>query len=544
MIKTIMDTAFFKITDTENQRDEIEKAAAFIRAGEVVAMPTETVYGLAANAFDPKAVEKIFEAKGRPQDNPLIVHIADAEEIYKIAEDVPQTAIALFEKFAPGPLTVILKKKDVIPDAVSAGLPTVAIRQPSHPVAQALIRAAGVPLAAPSANISGFPSPTNAIDVYDDMNGRISAILDGGSCDFGIESTVVTLAADPPRLLRPGVITVEELQSVLGDVDVDEAVLNPLKKGETAASPGMKYKHYAPKAKIYIVEGDFETYLAYLKAHKDEADYALVFEEEASRTPLPTVTMGSISDPFSQTKRLFDALRELDKKGAKTVFARSPSKEGVGLGICNRLYRAAGFHFLNENIARGKILGVCGLSGAGKSHVCRILEEKGAVILDTDRIAREITLPGSPVLKTLAENFGRDILHTDGSLNRRLLASRAFGSREKSERLSAITHPEIIKITLERAKEIIKDGKTAVIDAPLLFSAGLDKLCDQTIKVFAPEEVRLRRIISRDDVSEEEAKKRMSAQNEEDKLSEKADIIIKNYPPYDPLDQINKLHLL
>lgn len=542
--ETMMETAFFKITDVRRQSDEIETAAALLRAGEVVAMPTETVYGLAANAFDAAAVAKIFAAKGRPQDNPLIVHISDTEDLYKIARDVPPEAIALFERFAPGPLTVILKKQDAIPDAVSAGLPTVAVRQPSHPVARALIKAAGVPLAAPSANLSGFPSPTNALDVFDDLNGRIAAILDGGPCDFGIESTVVTLASDPPRLLRPGVITVEELKSVLGTVAVDAAVLNPLKEGETAASPGMKYRHYAPKAKIYIVEGDFETFLSYLKNHEGEADFALVFEEEAALTPLPSVTMGKRDDPFSQTRRLFDALRELDKNGAKTVFARSPSKEGVGLGVCNRLYRAAGFHFLRDGREKGRILGVCGLSGAGKSYVCSILEEKGAVIIDTDQIARALTRPGAPVLTRLSQTFGADIINEDGSLNRRLLAERAFETKEKSALLSAITHPEIIEITRERAKEIVNGGKTAVIDAPLLFSAGLDKICDQTIKVTAPEEIRRRRITDRDRLSEEEAEKRMSVQSTEDVLSEKADMIIKNYPPYDPLDQINALHLL
>ena len=307
-----MNTLFFKITDPNIQTSEIERAAGLIKAGEVVAMPTETVYGLAANAFDPAAVRKIFAAKGRPQDNPLIVHIAEVEDLYALAADVPEAALELFRTFAPGPLTVILPKKETVPDEVSAGLPTVAVRMPSHPVARALIRAAGVPLAAPSANLSGFPSPTNAEDVSDDMTGRVACILDGGPCGFGIESTVVTLASTPPRLLRPGVVTVEDLERVLGHVDVDEAVLSPLKAGKQAASPGMKYRHYAPNASITVVKGTLPDFLLRLEAEPDRFDHTLVFEEDLPFVSLPAVTMGKRSDPLTQTPRLFDALRELD----------------------------------------------------------------------------------------------------------------------------------------------------------------------------------------------------------------------------------------
>ena len=222
--------------------NEIEKAADIIKNGGLVAMPTETVYGLAANALDGKAVAKIFKAKGRPMDNPLIVHISDISQIYPLVREFPEKARILAEKFWAGPLTIILPKSDIIPDEVSAGLDTVAIRFPSNKIAQALI-SKSMPLAAPSANLSGSPSPTNARHVFDDMNGRIDAIIDGGECEVGVESTVITLATDTPRLLRPGGITVEQLREAIGDVIIDDAVLNPLKSGEKAASPGMKYKH-------------------------------------------------------------------------------------------------------------------------------------------------------------------------------------------------------------------------------------------------------------------------------------------------------------
>ncbi len=535
-----MNTEVYVITDPAAQAEEIGRAAALLRDGEVVAMPTETVYGLAANALDPSAVKKIFEAKGRPQDNPLIVHLASPEELGTVAEEIPPEAYALLRRFSPGPLTLVLKKKDVIPDEVSAGLPTVAVRIPSHPTANALIRAAGVPLAAPSANLSGFPSPTNADDVRDDMTGRVAAILDGGPCDCGIESTVVSLAVSPPRLLRPGVVTAEQLRVFLPDLVIDDAVLHPLKAGAAAASPGMKYRHYAPKANIYIVRGDRDAFFAYVNAHEAQADHLLVFEEDLPFCRLPAVTMGRYDTPLSQTGRLFSALRELDRRGAKTVFAREPEKTGVGLGVCNRLYRAAGFRFLNE---KPGIIGVCGQTGAGKSTVCALLAQRGAEIIDTDKIAREVVMPGSPVLTALAEEFGEDILLPDGSLNRRKLAERAFRTPESAKKLSAATHPAICKIALERAQQANAAGKTAVIDAPLLFSAGLDRHCDVTLKVTAPEAERIRRITLRDGITEADAKKRVAAQAEEDRLSDAATHIIKNYPPYDAAAQLEALLL-
>lgn len=331
----------------ELNTEALEKAGEILRAGEVVAIPTETVYGLAANAYDGNAVSKIFKAKGRPQDNPLIVHIAKVETLSDLVAEVPKAAKKLAAAFWPGPLTMILPKSEKIPDAVSAGLPTVAVRMPSHPVAHAVIEAAGVPLAAPSANLSGSPSPTNAKYVLDDMHDKIPLILDGGSSAVGVESTVITLATARPRVLRPGGITVEQLRALLGEVDVDDAVLHKLAEGVRAASPGMKYKHYAPRADITIVKGRFEEFRRFVETKEKDA-FVLCFAGEEKYFPY-AVTYGREDDGLSQANRLFDALRELDEQGANTVYARCPALSGVGLAVYNRLIRAAGFKIVEAN---------------------------------------------------------------------------------------------------------------------------------------------------------------------------------------------------
>lgn len=331
----------------ELNTEAIKKAGELLRAGEVVAIPTETVYGLAANAYDGNAVSKIFKAKGRPQDNPLIVHIAKVETLSDLVAEVPKAAKKLAAAFWPGPLTMILPKSEKIPDAVSAGLPTVAVRMPSHPVAHAVIEAAGVPLAAPSANLSGSPSPTNAKYVLEDMHDRIPLILDGGSSAVGVESTVITLATARPRVLRPGGITVEQLRALLGEVDVDDAVLHKLAEGVRAASPGMKYKHYAPRADITIVKGSFAEFRRFVETKEKDA-FVLCFAGE-EKNFLHAVTYGREDDGLSQANRLFDALRELDEQGANTVYARCPALSGVGLAVYNRLIRAAGFKIVEAN---------------------------------------------------------------------------------------------------------------------------------------------------------------------------------------------------
>ena len=323
--------------------EDIERAGNLLRAGGLVGIPTETVYGLAANGLDNEAVKRIFEAKGRPADNPLIVHIARFEQIYELVQKVPPEAEKLAQAYWPGPLTMILPKSPKIPPAVSAGLPTVAVRFPSHPVARKVIDAAGVPLAAPSANTSGLPSPTTAEHVMRDMRGKIDAIVDGGPCQVGVESTVITLATPVPRLLRPGGITLEMLRDTLGRVDMDDAVIHPMKEGEKAASPGMKYKHYSPRANVRILKGSQAAFVDYVNKHADGDTVVLCYNEEKACLHARCISVGDSQDAGAHAHRLFAALRTCDDMGARQVLAHCPGQEGVELAVYNRLIRAAGF---------------------------------------------------------------------------------------------------------------------------------------------------------------------------------------------------------
>lgn len=322
---------------------ELAAAAEVLRRGGLVGIPTETVYGLAANALSPAAARSIFAAKGRPADNPLIVHIADVSEMPPLVREVPEEARKLAEAFWPGPLTIILPKSELVPRETSGGLNTVAVRMPAHPVARRIISLCGLPLAAPSANTSGGPSPTTARHVMEDLRGRIDAVVDGGECRVGVESTVITLCTPVPRILRPGGVTPSMLERVLGRVEVDDAVLHRLPEGEAAASPGMKYTHYSPGASVILLEGPLEKYIDYVNQRAAPGVFALCFEGEEAPLLCPAVTYGRESDGPSQAQGLFSALRRLDGLGAATVYARCPRQSGVELAVYNRLIRAAGF---------------------------------------------------------------------------------------------------------------------------------------------------------------------------------------------------------
>lgn len=327
----------------------IEQAGALLRAGEVVGIPTETVYGLAANALDPAAVSHIFEAKGRPQDNPLIVHIADWNSIASIASEIPPQAEALAKAFWPGPLTMILPKRDEIPMVTSGGLNTVGIRFPSHPMAQAIIRAAGVPLAAPSANLSGRPSTTTAQHVMEDLDGKIAAVVDGGACSVGVESTVVSLCGERPRLLRPGGISLEQLREVLGEVDVDRALREKIDDTEKVSAPGMKYRHYAPKAPVTVVFGTPKESADYIYAQLGENCGVLCFDDcaEQFRGKAVVETFGPSDDEAEQAREVFDALRRFDETDCTEIYAQCPPSAGIGLAVANRIKKAAGFHIID-----------------------------------------------------------------------------------------------------------------------------------------------------------------------------------------------------
>lgn len=324
---------------------QLEIAAKMIREGKIVGIPTETVYGLGADASDEEAVRMIFEAKGRPADNPLIVHLADFSDAERYTSHIPELAYKLAKRFCPGPLTMVLPKNDNIPMITSGGLETVGIRIPSHPVMRRLIELADRPIAAPSANKSGYPSPTSADHVMRDMNGKITAVIDGGQSEFGVESTVIAIESENlVRILRPGCVTREMLLEVCDEVIVDHAILHELESGAKAASPGMKYKHYSPKADIIMVEASLDDFTDYVKNHCGDGVYSLIFDGDEIDFPYNNLTYGADSE--SQAHLLFQRLRELDDIGAEKVYVRAPVTEGVGLAVYNRLIRAAGFEVI------------------------------------------------------------------------------------------------------------------------------------------------------------------------------------------------------
>ena len=328
-----------------------ETAAEIIKNGGLVAIPTETVYGLGANGLDPQSVAKIFEAKGRPQDNPLILHVSETTEIENFCHSIPDSAYRLAERFWPGPLTMVLPARDTVPKCTTAGLPTVAVRCPDNAVTREIIRLSGCPIAAPSANISGKPSTTTAEHVMHDHDGKIDAVVDGGPCRVGLESTIVDLTEDRPRLLRPGGITPEQLLDVLGDLVVDKAVTAQIDKDAVVKAPGMKYRHYAPDCQVVIVSGSREKAAAYIHAHYESGDRVLCFEEEL---PLyedcDPLSYGRESDVDTLSAGLFAALRVLDDPNIQMVFARCPVGGGVAYAVQNRLKKAAAFHIIDAEV--------------------------------------------------------------------------------------------------------------------------------------------------------------------------------------------------
>ncbi len=331
--------------------DDAQKAADILHSGGLVGIPTETVYGLGADGLNPTAVAHIFQAKGRPQDNPLILHIPEASWLSRYCTDIPAAAWTLAERFWPGPMTMILPRRPMVPDVVTAGLDTVGMRCPQHPLCREIIRLADRPVAAPSGNTSGRPSPTTAQHMMEDMNGKIDAIVDGGPCSVGVESTIIDLTCEPPRLLRPGGITLEQLRSVLGTVDVDPAVTRLLGAGEKPKAPGMKYRHYAPKAPVTVVTGDPARAAAYMAEHAGAEDGIICFDEFlplfAQGTARPVMDLGPAGDKAEQARHIFDALRAFDHTHVTAIWAQCPDTEGIGLAIANRLNKAAGFHIIS-----------------------------------------------------------------------------------------------------------------------------------------------------------------------------------------------------
>ena len=347
-----METIVSKITHTSEDNEIIEKAGKIIRKGGLVAFPTETVYGLGGDALNPEASGKIYAAKGRPSDNPLIIHICKLEDIAKVVLDFPEKARRLAQEFWPGPLTMVLPKADVVPKQTTGGLDTVAVRMPVDPTALAFIEAAGGYVAAPSANVSGRPSPTEAKYVIEDMAGRIEMILDDGDVEIGIESTIVDLTGEVPILLRPGFITHQMLESVLGPVEIDRTILDwdCLDKPK---APGMKYKHYAPKGELTIVEGEDDAVLAKINRlsaedkGRNEKVGIIATDETMGRYYAHSIkSVGMRNDEVSIARNLYRILREFDDEGITVIYSESFAKGGIGQAIMNRLLKAAGHNIL------------------------------------------------------------------------------------------------------------------------------------------------------------------------------------------------------
>lgn len=337
-----MKTEIIRTDGINIEKNDLKRAARFIKDGKLVIFPTETVYGLGGNALISDAAKSIYAAKGRPSDNPLIIHIAapDDAERYAFTGEIYKK---LAKAFMPGPLTVIMPKRECIPRSVTGGLETVAVRCPSHPIAHSLIKEAGVPIAAPSANISGRPSPTNAKYVIEDMLGRVDMIIDGGDCEIGLESTIVMVNGSSLTLLRPGAVTYDALTCVCPDVKIAPAVLEQLSENEKPLSPGMKYKHYAPEAPFVLLEGDDDKVLQFIISEQTKNRCAvLCYDEELPMLDKAlSVSIGKRQDLASHANHLFTALRDADKLGANIIYGHMPTKEGLGLALYNRMIRAA-----------------------------------------------------------------------------------------------------------------------------------------------------------------------------------------------------------
>ena len=524
-----MQTIYYDLRNIKGQQREVEEkisaAAKILREGGLVGIPTETVYGLGANGLDSEAVKRIFKAKGRPQDNPLILHLSGVQWLPRYCADIPPIAYVLARKFWPGPLTMILKRKPIVPDETTAGLDTVGVRCPNHPVTLSIIREAGVPIAAPSANASGRPSCTSAQDVLEDMNGKIEGVVDGGSCSVGVESTILDLTVTPPRLLRPGGLSLEALEQLIGHIDVDAAVTRSMKEGEQPRAPGMKYRHYAPKAPVTVVTGAPKASTQEIAARVHAGDGVICFDEFAHLFQEQTVQcIGHSSDKLTQAQRVFEALRSFDNSEVKEIYAQCPDEHGLGLAVGNRLKKAAGFHVIEADRMR-VVLGITGCTGAGKSTALEVIEELGGVVIDCDKVYHQMLAEDESMRNAINAAFP-GVFQPDGKLNRQKLGQEVFARKDRLEKLNQIVYtylpPEV-----ERQVAAM-DGDLFAIDAINLLESGLDRLCDRTIAVTAPTELRVRRIMARDNITEQYARLRISAQNSDEYYRNKCDCELNN----------------
>lgn len=506
----------------ESDPNAVRDVAAILRRGGLLGIPTETVYGLGADALNEDAVSRIFLAKGRPQDNPLIIHVPDASWLERYCRDVPPAAYRLAERFWPGPLTMILPRRDIVPLQTTGGLETVGVRCPNHPVTLAIIEAAGVPIAAPSGNTSGRPSPTTAAHMIEDMDGRIDGIVDGGPCTVGVESTIIDLTVTPPRLLRPGGLPLESLRQVLGEVAVDKAVTGLLAAGERPRAPGMKYRHYAPHAPVTVVTGAPERSARRIQGLLSDTAGVICFDEYAPLFPGHIIhKLGPAADKSAQARHVFDALRTFDGTDVTEIFAQCPDDGGLGLAVANRLKKAAGFHLIDAD--RPLIVGLTGGTGAGKTSALAALEDLGGTVLDCDAVYHQMLRTDPALREAITAAFG-PVFCPDGSLDRQKLGTLVFSDHAALDRLNTIVYEYLPPELLRRAQ-----GHTLVgLDAISLMESGLGRLCACTVAVLAPAEDRVRRIMARDGISEDYARLRISAQQPDAFYRERCSHILEN----------------
>ncbi len=506
----------------ESDPNAVRDAAAILRRGGLLGIPTETVYGLGADALNEDAVSRIFLAKGRPQDNPLIIHVPDASWLERYCRSVPPAAYQLAERFWPGPLTMILPRRDIVPLQTTGGLETVGVRCPNHPVTLAIIEAAGVPIAAPSGNTSGRPSPTTAAHMIEDMDGRIDGIVDGGPCTVGVESTIIDLTVTPPRLLRPGGLPLESLRQVLGEVAVDKAVTGLLAAGERPRAPGMKYRHYAPHAPVTVVTGEPERSARRIQGLLSDTAGVICFDEYAPLFPGHIIhKLGPAADKSAQARHVFDALRTFDGTDVTEIFAQCPDDGGLGLAVANRLKKAAGFHLIDAD--HPLIVGLTGGTGAGKTSALAALEDLGGTVLDCDAVYHQMLRTDPALREAITAAFG-PVFCPDGSLDRQKLGTLVFSDHAALDRLNAIVYEYLPPELMRRAA-----GQSLVgLDAINLVESGLDRLCACTVAVLAPAEDRVRRIMARDGISEDYARLRISAQPSDAFYRERCSHILEN----------------
>ena len=488
-----MQTIYYDLRDTKGQQKEIEDkisaAAKILREGGLVGIPTETVYGLGADGSNPAAVRRIFEVKGRPQDNPLILHVTGAQWLPRYCADIPPVAYTLARKFWPGPLTMILKRQPTVPNETTAGLDTVGVRCPNHPVTLAIIREAGMAIAAPSANTSGRPSCTTAQDVLEDVGGRVDMVIDGGPCSVGVESTVLDLTREPPRLLRPGGLPVEDIERLIGHVDVDRAVAASLRADERPGAPGMKYRHYAPKAPVTVVTGAPMNSARKIAERAGPDSGILCFDEYAHLFTQQVVhTLGPCSDKQVQAQRVFESLRRFDSSDADS-----------------------------QRI----ILGVTGGTGAGKSSALQAIRDLGGAIIDCDAVYHQVLNDSEDFKNAINVRFP-GVFTAEGRLNRQKLGQEVFAKRDRLDQLNAIVY----RFLLPELEALVEAAEgLCALDAINLFESGLDRL---TVAVTAPTELRVKRIMARDHITEQYARLRIGAQKQDEYYRSKCDCELNN----------------